>query len=286
MVLRPAVQFGRPGPDGIARYRQELLNRFTADTPVDLRGASERRWPVLVRPEHLTAHPGQANPISITVGVPPTRTFAVDVERVVAVGGTPPRVVTATAYLVTIAFRRPFTDVPEDYWADGPLQFLAAQGTISGYSDGSFHPNGGVTRAQFAKMLVGAMGWTVLTPATSTFSDVDRDFWAYGFIETAAAHGVISGYSDGTYRPSSGVTRGQLAKMIVTAHGWPLSNVPATGSFRDVSPDDWLYSYAETVNTAGVMEGYSDGTFRPYSYAIRAQIAKILALSLFSDPNN
>ena len=36
---------------------------------------------------------------------------------------------------------------------------------------------------------------------------------------------------------------------------------------------------------AGVMEGYSDDTFRPYAYASRAQIAKILALSLFSDPN-
>jgi hypothetical protein len=238
-----------------------------------------------VQQDHLIVHPGVPNTISVTVDVPPTRTFAVDVEHIVAVGGSAPRVVTATAHLVTIVFRHPFNDVPADYWADDQLQYLVSRGIVSGYSDGSFHPNGGVTRAQFAKMLVGAMGWSVQIPSRPTFTDVAHDFWAYGYIETAADHGVMSGYSDGTFRPASGVTRGQIAKIIVMAHGWPLDDVPSTGSFSDVSQDDWLYNYAEIVNAAGVMEGYSDGTFRPYSYASRAQIAKILTLSLFSDPS-
>src|SRR5205823_4092329 len=146
-------------------------------------------------------------------------------------GGTPPRVVTATAHLITIAFRHRFVDIPEGFWADDALQYLTNLGVISGYSDGTFRPDAGVTRAQFAKMLVRALGWALIEPARSTFSDVDRDFWAYGYIETAAAHGVITGYSDGTFRPSSGVTRSQIAKIVVTAQAWAMNNVPPVATF-------------------------------------------------------
>jgi hypothetical protein len=47
-----------------------------------------------------------------------------------------------------------------------------------------------------------------------------------------------------------------------------------------------VYEYAEAANLAGVITGYSDGTFRPYQPASRAQIAKIVTLSLFSDPSD
>ena len=55
----------------------------------------------------------------------------------------------------------------------------------------------------------------------------------YTFIEVAYAHGVISGYADGTFHPYSDVTRAQLAKMIVVARGLPLLT-PATPTYRDV----------------------------------------------------
>lgn len=282
----PFVQFGQPGSDGTAHYNQRLLNRFTTDTPVDLTGVSDAHWPILVRPEHIGVHPGVLSTISITVGVPSSHTFPIDVEHVIATGGQPSHPFTATAHLITIAMRHPFTDTPIDHWADDQIQYLAAQGIISGYADGSFRPDGNVTRAQFARMLVGVMGWEIRTPAKPTFADVGPSFWAYKYIETAAAQGAMSGYSDGTFRPSAGVTRAQIAKIIVTARAWPVDDISSQSSFADVSTDDWLYNYAQIVNAAEVMSGYSDGTFRPYSYATRAQIAKILALSIFSDPNN
>jgi hypothetical protein len=284
--LRPLVQFGRPDSDGAAHYNQWLLNHFLDDTTVDVNGVSVGHWPLVVRPEHTVVHPDIPSTISITVGVPPSHALPIDIEHTVVFGGSPSHPVTATAHLITIAMRHPFTDVPMDYWADGPIQYLVAQGIISGYADGSLHPDGYVTRAQLAKMLVGIMGWEIQLPASPTFTDVGPNFWAYGYIETAAAHGAISGYSDGTFRPTAGVTRAQIAKVVATAQAWSPDDISSGSSFTDVSTDDWLYDYAQMASAAEVMSGYSDGTFRPYTYATRAQIAKVLALSIYTDPNN
>ena len=111
------------------------------------------------------------------------------------------------------------------------------------------------------------------------------DFWAYSYIETAAQHGAIGGYADHTFRPASPVTRGQVAKMIFTALNWQMDS-PIYTNFSDVHPGDWTYMYAQAVSSAQVMSGYADNSFRPGAPASRAQIAKILAFAIFSDPNN
>jgi hypothetical protein len=282
--LRPWVQFGHGQPGSRVHYRQLLFNHLSTQTDVNLRGGSRGGWPVAVHPTTTLAIPGYANIITVTVGVPMTPEHRIDLERTRAViGGANP--FTTTAYLITITRRHSFTDLPQGHWADDPVQYLVDQGVISGYADGSFHPNENVTRAQFAKMLVTAMGWPLQTPPTPSFSDVPADFWAYGYIETAIAHGVISGYTDGTFRPSANVTRAQVAKMVFTALNWRMES-PTIGNFSDVNPGDWTYNFVQAVSSAQVMAGYGDHSFRPNAPATRAQIAKILALSLFSDPNN
>ncbi len=88
---------------------------------------------------------------------------------------------------------------------------------VHGYDDGTFRPYNGVTRGQFAKIIIVAQGWQLQTPPTPTFSDVPLDNPFYAYIETAYAHGVISGYADGTFRPNNPATRGQISKMVYTA---------------------------------------------------------------------
>jgi len=277
------VQFGHGAPGTSVRYRNALLNTFLADTPADLHGHSRGGWPINVVPEHVVLHPNVPQPVTSTVGIPLSPTVGYDIERIVAVGGAIP--VTATAHLITLAHRHPFTDVPAGYWADDPLQFLVAEGVVSGYADGTFRPEATVTRVQFAKMVVEAMEWQVQFSSQPTFSDVPASHWAYGYVETASARGVIAGYADGTFRPDAPITRAQAAKMIATARDWAMEP-PEVNSFLDVSADNWAYNYAEMVYAADVMSGYADRTFRPYNTATRAQIAKILAHALFSDPNN
>jgi hypothetical protein len=60
-------------------------------------------------------------------------------------------------------------------------------------------------------------GWTLLNPATPTFTDVPHGSTFYQYIETAYCHEIISGYADGTFRPGNDATRAQIAKIASLA---------------------------------------------------------------------
>jgi hypothetical protein len=169
----------------------------------------------------------------------------------------------------------PFSDVSAGDWAFGYIQWTFCNHIISGYADGSFRPSNPSTRGQVAKMIVLAAGWPLLTPPTGTFTDVPPGSTFYSYIETGYSHGILTGYADGTYRPSNNVTRGQLTKLVVLARGYTLAN-PATARFTDVPVGSAFYPYIETAASIGIVGGYSDGTFRPGNSATRAQFSKIL----------
>lgn len=282
LALRPRVQFGHAAPGTSIDYGLVLLNHLAQSTDVTLGAHSFGGWPVTVDPSQVTVQPGVSNTLAVHVDVPISPSLGVDVERVVGVtaAGTP---ITATAALVTIARRHPFTDLPAGSWPDDAVQYLVAQRVVSGYADGGFHPYEYVTRAQFAKLLVGAHGWALASPARPTFSDVPATFWGYGYIETAVAHNVIAGYPDGTFHPNALLTRAQLAKMVALARGWTPPDT-FTQAFVDVNATDWFAGYVSLASDAAIMSGYQDATFRPAAPATRAQVAKIVTLSLFSDP--
>ncbi|MEP6775818.1 MAG: S-layer homology domain-containing protein, partial [Chloroflexota bacterium] len=171
-----------------------------------------------------------------------------------------------------------FTDLPDTYWAYGYVNYLYCHGAITGYSDGTFRPNNTSTRGQFTKILVLSFGWTPYAPALPTFSDVLPASTFYPYVESAVQHGVISGYSDGTFRPGNDVSRAQAAKILVLGKAWPLLS-PPNPTFTDVLPGDWAYSYVETAVQHAIVTGYSDGTFRPAISVTRAQLSKMTALS-------
>ena len=110
-----------------------------------------------------------------------------------------------------------FSDLPSSNWAYSYVGYLFCNGVVSGYSDGTFRPTAIINRAQAAKMLVIAKGWTLVNPPNPTFPDMPSDNWAYGYVETAVSHGIIGGYDDGTFRPSDPLTRALLSKMLALA---------------------------------------------------------------------
>ena len=89
------------------------------------------------------------------------------------------------------------------------IETAAAAGIVSGYTCGGpgepcdaqhrpyFRPNANVTRGQLSKIVVGAAGWTLLNPPAATFADVPPGSAFYDFVETAACHGIVSGYACG-----------------------------------------------------------------------------------------
>ncbi|MEO8284863.1 MAG: S-layer homology domain-containing protein [Chloroflexota bacterium] len=171
-----------------------------------------------------------------------------------------------------------FTDVDSAHWAFQYINELACSGIVGGYIDGTFRPQNSTTRAHMAKMIVLSENWALANPATPTFKDVDSSHLFYRYIETAVAHGVVSGYSGSRYRPDAFVSRAQVAKMLVKARGWSLTaQTPAL--LCDVPTSHWAWSYIQTAIEHSAFAGYANGCFYPDAVATRAQIAKVLVLA-------
>ncbi len=190
------------------------------------------------------------------------------------VAPTPTVIATPTACTTGV-----FSDVPVGSTFYPFVSDLVSKGAISGYSDCTFRPNATITRGQVAKVLVLAFGLPITTMGGPHFNDVAVGSTFYSYVETAFNRGIISGYSDGTFRPANVVTRGQIAKMVTLGRGWALQN-PATATFSDVPVGSTFFQFVETAFAKAVISGYSDGTFKPSNSATRGQGSKIIDLSI------
>ena len=88
------------------------------------------------------------------------------------------------------------------------IQVINALGIMVGDESGEFHLNRRVTRAEFITMAVNATGTgdQVGEASTSPYPDVPRTHWAAGYVQAGVQAGLISGYLDGTFRPSNQIT--------------------------------------------------------------------------------
>lgn len=175
---------------------------------------------------------------------------------------------------------RRFSDVPESHPFSAAVTYLAEQGIAAGYGDGRFGVYDRISRAQLAKMTTMAFG--LHTPdvesARVSFKDVPQDgeVYPFDFVSEAAAHGLVTGYSDGSFRPWEPVTRIQLVRILVRAAGEELQDPPSGWSpgFRDVSDSDRAYVIIAAYN--GVAGGTSSTMFSPYAAATRGHVAAML----------
>jgi hypothetical protein len=167
---------------------------------------------------------------------------------------------------------------PSNYFYQA-VNWLVCHGIVSGYSDNTFRPYNGATRAQLMKIVVLGEAWPLYTPPQPTFLDVQPTDWHYLYIETGFYHRVISGYQDGTFHPNDSLTRGQLCKILVRSTAWSIVEPPVP-SFTDVPPGSTYYAYVETAKWHGIISGYGDGTFHPADFALRGQLAKMLYMAL------
>ena len=112
-----------------------------------------------------------------------------------------------------------------------------------------------------------------------SFTDVPNTnpFWLS--IERALHNNVISGYSDGTFRPYTSMTRSQLAKVTSLAAGH--NEQVTTQTFSDVPVGHPFYLFIERMARRGILNGYADGTFRPGNPVTRGQTAKVVGNAFF-----
>ncbi len=190
--------------------------------------------------------------------------------------------VDSTAYDPFLDLGGPFRDVAPDHVFAGYIESLKDEGLVGGYPDGRFGINDHLLRAQFAKIVTGAVGFHTQEderPSHSCFSDVPPDGeYPHDFVEEAAHRGIVKGRPDGTFGPFDRITRAQLAVMVVRAAEGRLE-VPATldPGFSDMG--NLSAEFKEAIAIAkhnGILGGYSDGTYRPHDYATRGQMAKMV----------
>jgi hypothetical protein len=187
-----------------------------------------------------------------------------------------PQTVTVTYQGVTTTFEvylNRFIDVPYGHRNYVHINALVGLGIINGYSDNTFRPSNTLTRAQAAIMIVRAIGLST-EGVSSSFTDVPPTHAAYKFISAAYQAGIINGYSDGTFRPNANVTRAQIAIMVQRAFNVQASETIIT--FTDVPEGYAPKKFIETLASQKIVNGYSDGTFKPLNNVTRAQFSTMI----------
>jgi len=172
-----------------------------------------------------------------------------------------------------------FIDLKENAWYSEAILHLYRQGIVSGYGDGGFHPNQAVTRAEAIAMLGRAKGFDGMKTATK-FTDVSASSFASGYVKSATDNRVINGYNDGTFRPGNNIIRGDVAVILNNAFNFTKAN---KAYFNDVPSSKHYYHAINSMASAKITSGFSDGSFRPDQYITRVEFAVFLAKALEDD---
>ncbi|SDX26700.1 S-layer homology domain-containing protein [Paenibacillus sp. CF384] len=166
-------------------------------------------------------------------------------------------------------------------WAGRQIEVMAAKGAIQGRANGAFVPNGEVTRAEFAKMLVRALDLDNVL-AKEGFSDVNAADWFAPFVAAASEAGIIKGRTATSFAPNATITRAEMAVMVArgleAAQGVKPSaeDLKALDAFKDAgSISASLKDGVAFAANNGLVVG-DKGKFNPNATATRAQAAVII----------
>jgi hypothetical protein len=173
----------------------------------------------------------------------------------------------------------------DGHWAERSIYHLEAMKILAGFEDGTFRPDETVTRNQFAKVLVAALGYSEEAGEAMRYPTVYRDVlaghWASGFVQVASDLGFVKGYGDGTFQGDSPITRAEITAIMVRVLGLKSmaeSLRTASLTFADaVEIPVWARGYVVVASSQGVITGYDDGTFRPSAPTSRAEASTIVS---------
>lgn len=172
--------------------------------------------------------------------------------------------------------QKPFSDLDGVEWAREAIEYLAEKNVVSGTGSNTFSPNDPVTREQFVKMLVDALGFDESTEIH--FSDADQNMWYYPYLQRAYAAGIAEGIGEGRFGVGNHITRQDLATMIYRAAS--KRGLQSSNAAVDYADADQISDYAKEAVAAmqglGIISGMENHCFNPIQNATRAQAAKII----------
>lgn len=165
-------------------------------------------------------------------------------------------------------------------WARSAIQTLSDQGIITGYPDGTFRPEGLITRAEFSAIMVKALGLSPTSTGTQTFRDVPSTYWAYPSIETVRSAGLVSGYPGGLFLPTRSISRAEALAILANAARIPMANDATTNqilaNYRDsASIPAWARPGVAATIQSGIYtnDPAAGNAISPLQPATRAEVA-------------
>lgn len=169
-----------------------------------------------------------------------------------------------------------FSDLGNHPWAKESILKLAEDKVINGYTDGTFKPDGNVSRAEFVKMLVTALNITVNEKKEMHFADVNGKAWYYPYIAIAYSVGIVNGVDGYNFGTDNSISRQDLSVMLCNAMLHKGKGVAMTEEKCTEYIPDYAKEAFNVMIENGILTGYSDGTYKPGDFVTRAEAAVIL----------
>lgn len=177
-------------------------------------------------------------------------------------------------FCMMLSFMPAFTPSAQAVSTDYYLDRLVAWDIMRGDQDGNLDPDRWITRAEFVTMLNRTFGYT--KTGAQPFSDVRTSDWYYDDISAAYTAGYFEGTANATASPNATLTREEAATMLCRN----LMLQPRSGedlSFTDSRlASSWSRGYIKAAAEKGILQGYSDGSFRPLNNITRGEVASML----------
>lgn len=206
------------------------------------------------------------------------RLVAVTVPLMLTWGIAVPASATINSHVTDDSCLTAFPDVHQASNFYESVSWMACAGISGGFADGNFGVSKSLTRGQAASFLHRLSGESFTPPAVSSFRDGERGGTHYSAIEWLKSKGYTHGYADGTFRPNQTVTRGELSAFLYRFAS--PSQTQRSAGFTDVKQGDTFHEAIAWMQSTGEVNGYQDGSFKPYRNITRGEASALFYASV------
>lgn len=202
-------------------------------------------------------------------------------------------IIMSAVFLSQLAFAKPyayFSDVTSTHGHVAAINWLAANGIVEGYSDGTFRPDNQINRAEFLKMLYETIGMEGHDSTELRFIDVPSSGWYVKYVKEAFATGVVNGYPDSTFRPANYINFVEAVKIVMNGYfdvdalyGDGEEYLPCSEDlmgYGNVDTSAWYWKYLHVADELCILDfnhaaNYGSG-YNPSANISRADMAEML----------
>ena len=164
------------------------------------------------------------------------------------------------------------------YWAQDSINNMGSRMVVTGITNDTYEPKRDITRAEFAAIIVRALGLSAGEGNTG-FTDVSSSKWYAKYVETATQYGIIKGYNSADFGPNDSITREQAMTMIARAMDIAELSAPKTDALSNYQDAGKISTYAvdgvKKCIAVGVVAGRTNVTIAPKENITRAETAVI-----------